>query len=437
MKVVLSTNKRFNLLIVYVTKVLKNELTFEKFYINEEEYIEFLEGIKEKKVLKLSYYYQTQKMWVTDFVKTFGIEYDKLRYENDLSFLIDINNQLKDIVYQYSNGISKYVGFDSRKRLNEYVWQYTREQLTYTIRDNQIDYHGKDGAINAFENYIKNDSNYSASSGIFRMYNVGQGNMSALFLNQNESPSFIFDIGCSRKCMSAINLLSNLNNSTVIISHFHDDHINMANYFPVCGANLSFIIPEFLLPTDIYKPNIRLLLFKAIFNGNHIYQIPNDSILKPTQGFNKIITFMQGSSKHMDSEQYSDENSHGIICNIDINDKQILVPGDALYLDLFTNLNSPLEPTYVLIPHHSCEYKKSIPTRVLDLNLLKESFTFCTQHKGYHHPNKTHFQKYMVNNAKLVRLTRNMKSLIVYDGTTAINDIFYDVKNKDYYDWNL
>lgn len=439
MRLVLSSNKKYNLLIVYVTQVLKNELIIEKFYVNEAEYEKYCEEIKGKIYNDFSYYYQTQKVKKKDFFKTFGINEEGVKTEDEYSFLLTVNTQLKNNVYQYTGGIIKPL-LNYRPRMEAHLYIESDASRLLEYRSNNYDSQS-DNNENLPKDFLSLISNIDAvDSARFRMYNVGQGNMSALFLNGSDDPAYIFDLGCSRKCKSAIDLLSMKlkgKESTIIISHFDNDHINMAQYLPLLGAKLTFIIPAFLLPTDIYKPNVYMLIIKALFNGNNIIQVPNNSIKTPYTTFNGLITFLQGDSTKKDVNQSTDENSHGLICTINKNGKQVLVPGDVLYGDLFTKLNKPLQPDYVVIPHHSCEYKNKIPTFILDLSNLIESFTFCTQHRGFHHPNKTHFGQYMVNNAKLIRLVRNDKQLIVFDGKTSINDSFYDVKTADYYDWIL
>ncbi len=414
--------KKYDLLIISVSKIDSYDLIVDEFFLNKSEYEDFSKSIKNDPDRTYSWFYTTKRINLFVFAEETKLE---IVDSNSDELLLSINKQLKNVAYEVvrdgkKTSINKINEYSARMNINDYI------EKNIKLRNiDDIDY-----SFNQITN-----GEYCA----FRMYNIGQGNMSALFIGDKLVPKILFDLGCSRKCSSAINLLSknmvlNSNNRiiTIFISHFHNDHINMAKYLPSGGLSLQFIIPEFLSPTDMFIPNVSLLLYKAILNGNCIYVVKNDSLVTPLN-FGNLILY-QGSSRRKDVNQFSDENSHGLVVTLNIKDKVLLIPGDTLYEDIYTTLKSPLKPTHVIIPHHACQYLTPINSKILDLTRLEETFTFCAQHRGYHHPNATHFKQYLLYSSNLKRLVRNEKKYIVFDKTAIIKDSFYTILHGDFYD---
>lgn len=420
----LKKSKKYNLLFVSVSDMDEYSVTIEKFYMNKSEYDKFsLDIIKIAGVKTFTYGYYTQKVLLDDFVDMFGLS---VSHWEKTEVMDKLNYELRNyaVYFESKENYKVYEEYEPRKKVNEYF-----ENCDYSV-----DEHFEMSSRSIFNDGIIDGAK-------LRMYNVGQGGMTALFVDGKEKPTIIFDIGKSRICKSAIDLLSKIlvknedERTTIIISHYDNDHINMASFLPIHGANLQFIMPEFLSRTDIYKINIQLLIYKVWVNGNNIWLIRNDSINKPVRIGN--LSLLQGCSVKKDINQSTNENSHGLISYLTINNRNVLIPGDVLYGDLYTQLNKPLHPYYAIIPHHSCKYISPVNPSIIDLGRIRESFTFCVQHNGFHHPNKTHFQNYINNHSKLIRLVGKEKTYYVFDKSSRIKDTYYTKIVTDYYEWSL
>lgn len=394
--------------------------------MNEQEYGRFASSLNEREHVEkpthsYDYQYQRKKIDKDCFYCLFPLDFRQesidelnrllknvsIRRSEDRESLIVFNNEDRIAVNKY---------FDERK----YILEKTNETFPLHFEDqNQFD------------------------SAIFRMYNVGQANMSALLVGEEKFPEMIFDLGKSRDCPEAIDLLKNRlplmgsgRITTIVVSHFDNDHINMAKYIPDEGRSLQLLCPQFLNDSDIYKPNIQLLFYRIIKNGNMACVFLNDRLRN--QVTSQFVSFLQGASVKRDRNQSTNENSHGLLSLLSINGKKVLVPGDVLYEDIFTAIPTPLDPDYVVVPHHACKYLEQINPRVLDLSKLKESFTFCGPHGGFHHPNKTHFEQYMVQGAKIVRLVRDGRiRQKIYDRSVRVPDTYFLQSPLSHYDWEL
>lgn len=419
-------SRGFDLLFIMVSDIQNGNAYLDKYFVNEREYNYFAEALigDNNESHGYSYAYRKQRVNFYEFANLLDLPRD----EADTFALIDaVNQQLKNIAIhcnmqneeemverEYRNKIMVNLYFDDRQIIPE----KRRETFPLAVPE-----------FNAIDD----------RQACFRMFNVGQGCMSALYIEGIPCPPVIFDIGCSRKCKSAINLL-NFGLSycedcptTIVISHFDDDHINMAKYLPMGGANLQFFMPEFLHPSDIYKPNIQLLLSKAIVNGNKVCFFLNDNLHIPLPL--NYLSILQGSSHKRDINQSTDENSHGLIVLFEHHGETIMIPGDALYKDIFTAVAQPIRPDYVVLPHHCCEYLSSVNSHIIDINYVKEAFAFCGPHGGFHHPNATHFMQYLANRTRLIRLKSIRDRGIVYDRSRPLTDSFFISSPNDYYDW--
>lgn len=417
--------RKFNLLFVAVSEIHEGQLVIDKFYVNKEEYDNFATFLRNLETPKAySYKYYSQKVDLLDFIVLFHLQLEGNNYDDLIN---NLNIQLKNtaIIIISSDEIVINHEYEQRIIVNEYFEE--RDII-------------KEKRVETFPLPLQDELTNTQEAVIFRVYNVGQANMSALLVGQKQEPVMIFDLGKSRRCKLATDLLSKQlkkqkRTTTIVISHYDNDHINMANYLPNSGTNLQFFMPEFLHPSDIYKPNIQLLVLKAVFNGSKVCFFLNDRLQTPiTLGY---ATFLQGVSHKRDANQSTDENSHGLMVYLEIKNKTVFIPGDVLYDDLFTALPQPLSPNYVVVPHHACLYINKINNAVINMNNLEESFTFCGPHGGYHHPNLTHFCQYQVNNAKLVRLAKKNDKNIVYYHNRKTSDTFYSVVKADHYDWVL
>ena len=71
-------------------------------------------------------------------------------------------------------------------------------------------------------------------------------------------------------------------------------------------------------------------------------------------------------------------------------------------------IKSVLSKVSLQVAFKSISFFKLLDILVGSLIDLKESFIFCGPHRGYHHPNYTHFSHYLTN--PVIRLVNNVCS---------------------------
>ena len=402
-----------------------NTIKISKFYINKREYIHFANSLEQNEsALSFNYKHSQQTITINDlrgFLNNLNFRFD-VEIEKDVD---SINNVLKTIsIVKKSNG--NYELDDELQRYKSISNEYFENKIIELKKSsNTFPFKGSENDVKLYRTKR------------LVMFNIGQGNLSALFTNYY--PSYIFDLGYGYKNDFATIMLNHLNLSsdkltTIVISHYHNDHINYASELPNRGANLEFIMPDFLNKSDIYKPNIQILINKIIHNGNRACFILNNTLVNPINY--GPLSLYQGNMNITDRNQHSKENSHGIITVINTITDKVLLLGDALYNDMFTTIIEKIKPTYMIIPDHGCSINHygGFPN-YLDLSLLKESFVFAKCHRGYKHPNLTHLRLFM--DKPIIRLSNKNEPHYIYDKNKRILDKYCKVLNYPIYIWNL
>lgn len=436
---------KYDLVCFYASKIIGKKILLEKYYLQSQEYDRFASQFQNSNgyntesfyiSVGYSYIYREQTVDFEEFKKLFQIDLpiaqespvlDSLNYQIRNTALVIRSEMESFLDRQYSSRVMVNAFFEQEENFTKYIVIPTEEASYGTTRP----------TTTALKDLL-DLSCYGENDVALRMYNVGQANCSALYIGGR--PRLIFDLGKSRECQPARHLLSNKlldfsDRVVFIVSHFDNDHINMAGSISANRGNLNFVVPFFHRSLYASKPNVQLIVSCSLYHGNKLFIIPDEFLSAPIN--TKHFSLYQGSARKKDKNQSTDQNSHGLIGLIEYNGKIVWIPGDVLYDDLYTTIGQPLKPTYVIIPHHSCRYKKTISSGIIDLTDLSESFTFCGPHRGFHHPNKTHFDQYSVNNAKLIRLARKGEAGIVFDGSSSVKDNFYTVLTDDYYEWSL
>lgn len=425
--------KGYDILILYALEHRREDVVVEKFYLKKEEFISFADNFDKQEngnSRPLSYKYFTQLVNLSEFSELFDLNVDP---SSEYNLIYGLNKQLAKMVIHFSfSGKEKQIKVEksdpTREKLKAIIDKYNfdrTEQLTNLPTLPRA----------------KTAKDSSDDEWIFRMFNVGQACMSALLSSEEKQTLAVFDLGERRKCASARFLLTNQLSTdpdtptTVVISHYDDDHICSAKHIPSGGFYLRFFIPEFLFPTDKYRPNVLILLNKIISNGKNYTVIGNDSLTAPL--VLDYLTFLQGSSTRKDANQRSDENSHGLFVLLGHKENTVAIPGDMLYEDIITTSSLPINAKYVILPHHSCNYHGAINPAIINLKAISEAFAFCGPHRGHHHPNKTHFGQYMKNGTKLFRLKGKHDRNKVFKGKKAIADNCFSSSYHDYYDWKI
>lgn len=430
MKVNTKLLKKYDTIFISVEDI-NDKITLGLFYVCKDEYIHFSDSLKNTQSNKkptYQYYYEPRKITTIKLASLINDNLSEIMNNDDKTKVDMINNILKNKSYAIKdNGELK--EDDSLEHYKQIVNAYFEERITILIKNSDT-FPFKDN------NIAINDSNKVT----LRMYNVGQANLSSLSIDGHVS--FIFDLGRSRKCEEVKKMLNGLSSNnkvtTIVISHFDNDHINYAEELPQYGANLEFIMPEFLNTSDIYRPNIQLLLYKAIMNGSKVCFMLNKYIKPIKYG---PLTLYKGPKYKIDPNQSTNENSHGIATVINSKTNTVLVPGDMLYEDLgyIVKEEDIICPTHVIIPHHACDYSKcSINDSIVDLSHLEESFVFAGPHSRFHHPNVTHLEHYHFGHTKITRLIRkNKKGNDIYFKNKKVPDTLCNQLDNSWYDWIL
>lgn len=231
----------------------------------------------------------------------------------------------------------------------------------------------------------------------YRVYNVGQASCSALIKytdssNRDYRVIAVFDFGYrnpGKRNASLDEMISKIApDTTIVISHFHRDHINnitrhCSTYtkrwvFPSCDTS----------KVKAYKLFQALVLVakKKTRSGN-IYIFPTPYCFSPN------LKIVQNTGGIKDRYQKSEANAQSIVCELSIGRKTVLIPGDALYED-FATLNNGRPFDLVVVPHHGCLYSsRSVTPSVAAIRQMVGPETIGVVSCGknpYKHANTTH-----------------------------------------------
>lgn len=238
----------------------------------------------------------------------------------------------------------------------------------------------------------------------FRIYNVGQANCSALikYIDKEHSDYkviIVFDFGYKkkRKNHSLEEMINKIDeNTTMVISHFHSDHINIITDHLMMHTN-RWIFPDYppasVIGNKIFSSLLKVAQSKT--SSGILYKFPT-----PFK-FSDILTIDQysGTSKG-DCYQSSLINAKSLTCKLSIGRNDILIPGDALYEEISDSLilSDYKKYDYILIPHHGCKYfdKSSIdPTLKIRCFVGDETVGYVQCGKNsYGHANINHLSWY-------------------------------------------
>ncbi len=238
----------------------------------------------------------------------------------------------------------------------------------------------------------------------FRIYNVGQANCSALIKYVDEEHSdykiiVVFDFGYKKKRnnQSLDEMIKRIDeNTTMVISHFHSDHINIITNHLMMHTN-RWVFPDYP-PTSVIGNKIFTTLLKVArgkTSSGILYRFPTPFNFSD----NLTIDQYSGITKG-DAHQSSLMNSKSLTCKLSIGNKDILIPGDALYEEIGDGLilKNNKKYDYILIPHHGCKYfgKSSIdPTLKIRCFVGDETVGYVQCGKNsYGHANINHLSWY-------------------------------------------
>lgn len=242
----------------------------------------------------------------------------------------------------------------------------------------------------------------------FRIYNVGQANCSALikYIDKERSDYkviIVFDFGYKkkRKNHSLEEMINKIDeNTTMVISHFHSDHINIITDHLMMHTN-RWVFPDYppasVIGNKIFSSLLKVAQSKT--SSGILYKFPT-----PFK-FSDILTIDQysGTSKG-DCYQSSLINAKSLTCKLSIGRNDILIPGDALYEEISDSLilSDHKKYDYILIPHHGCKYinnKSASPALKIRHFIGEETIGYVQCGKNsYGHANIDHLSWYSVVN---------------------------------------
>lgn len=233
-----------------------------------------------------------------------------------------------------------------------------------------------------------------------RIYNVGQANCSALIKYLDRAKKdykvvMVFDFGYQRSGnnMKLDEMISKIDSSTtILISHFHNDHINNITHHLTLRTN-RWLFPDChpnnFMANKIYAALVKVATGKTSSGILYRFPVPfrfSDNILVDQYLGNRIHGWPRRSLI----------NAKCLVCKISIREKDILIPGDALYEDygdaLILENNKKYD--YILVPHHGCKYiNKTVASHMLKIwNFVDDNtvgFVMCGKN-NYGHANENH-----------------------------------------------
>ena len=334
------------------------------------------------------------------FKKIFGIDFDLSTRQQVQEELIDeLNKRLSSTaIYYEADRYLRNDDFEGYSELNKLLGKVITptNQITLNFR------------IPSLKNGEKKK---------IKLFNVWQANCSAVYYGSKAG--VVFDLGNKNgKNREPITMLTkklvNKSDGDVlfVISHFHDDHVNLANHIPYERLNNALFVFPF---TE--KPNTICFKARLMILSAYRYKIPMLFLINsgPTPVKIGEIDLYKGSTiSHLSTNEAM--NAEGIISFFELDKKRILVPGDSLY-EFWPKLFSP---THLIAPHHGCEYRKSLNN--LDLKRIKGVFVSSKYNRKYHHPNLVHLKIFKKARVLLFSYRTQEGRNRVFDGNITARD---------------
>jgi len=277
--------------------------------------------------------------------------------------------------------------------LSRYLFLRNKEDFSiYTDLYNNLkeNYHtAREYILNSFNYYgniIKNKDE-EVNNYIFRFFNVGQANCSALYKDNEDIPFAVFDFGCgNKKNTEQIKMLSSLDeNGVFVISHFHSDHINMSKYISDKGYKRLFILPEL---SEYRTTNAIGNLFENLYlNKSPVICIKNDSLSSYLEYEN--IKICQGKTSKMSKYQSSLMNTRCLVSVIYNKKDKAIIQGDA-FQEEYAIYEEDNVFKFGTVSHHGASYGGAAPL-IIQFGLL---FVKNPCHVKYKHPQKNSLKIY-------------------------------------------
>lgn len=368
-----------------------------RFYYNYQEYKKFitndLNASTEKLNIKASPFEITEKQL------------------HDLIEFLNSDNDYKTKMIVKEMDIQNYFDIETDELLEnlnlafcKYYFDCFESTFNFDETSNDIDFlYNK-----CFGNDSNNDDNYETSKYIedidgsddyaLRVYDVGQGNCSALIKYKNKDKKdyevvMVFDFGLQPKIKNSDldGMIAKINNQTIIlISHFDMDHINNI-------INRTNLMPRLWIFPKYHGTGVKANKFFAVLLK--VASHKTFSGIVPRYGgyldLSDNIKIYQTIGK-MDPNQSTKANAECLVTTIKSGKNNVLIPADSLYQE-FDSRILETHYDYVLIPHHCCKYDTSLIRDIPKINSVIDENTkgiVLSGRNSFGHANYNHLLRY-------------------------------------------
>ncbi|MEK3759626.1 hypothetical protein MKZ07_14355 [Paenibacillus sp. FSL P4-0338] len=236
------------------------------------------------------------------------------------------------------------------------------------------------------ENELTNllTQNRFASKTFLAVYNVGQGNCSAVCNSLNSSPIVYYDFGGG--CYSNAHTYPSgqqycfTNNPPIVLSHWDNDHWSSANHLRSPWAkNYPWIVPDQPLNATQLK-----FASELAFLGN-LYIWPRISTLKLIRTGYGAFFYCDGTSKN--------DSGLGFLYSSEQEDIRALLPGDAAYKYINSRFKNDLSS--IVASHHGGNRRLDPPPFARSTQSNTNIVYPYGLHNSYGHPGVLRFGEHV------------------------------------------
>lgn len=271
-------------------------------------------------------------------------------------------------------------------------------------------------SLSDLEALIKNEEK-EGHKAEFHSFHVGQGMCSLMTMG---STGIIFDMGAgipiqrqtysSKKNELSENYINNLENIYILISHLDEDHRRLMEWEIARDPSILSKIKKIIIPDsgiDLSFKNSKII--------NKVESLGFDYIINSTVF---LLNIYRSQPEHINNS-----NSNCLVCDIELNENTILIPGDYVYSNMLKDKNTKIQAipnnnySLIIVPHHGDEESsKNVPNSVAEPFTSRAYFSAGT-HAGYKHPrqssidahNKNHFQEIVDNQCDIIKVAISIK----------------------------
>lgn len=269
-------------------------------------------------------------------------------------------------------------------------------------------------SLSDLESLIENEEGNEAE---FFSFHVGQGMCSLMTIGR---VGIIFDMGAgkpiqrqtysSKKNELSENYINKLEYIYILISHLDEDHWRLMEWEIARNPRILDKIKQVIIPNSGTE-----LLFKNSKIINKVGTLDFDLSIYSTEF---LLNIYRSKPKCINNS-----NNNCLVCDIELNENTILIPGDYVYSNMLKDKNTKIQAipnnnySLIIVPHHGDEKSsKNVPNSVAEPFTSRAYFSAGT-HAGYKHPrqssidahNKNHFQEIVDNQCDIIKVAVSIK----------------------------